>query len=414
MRASAHSLGSSSLVRLACVLLLLFAAALAFRSGDQLRWPDETIYVNIAKGLAHGKGFLNDKGEASAFRPPGYPFAVSLVFRLAESVLFAKLLGVAAITVTTWLLAQMVRLLTPQTQALAPCLVLCYPVLAYTSSTLTPQNLGSLFFIAGLLLLFQYPARLAAAAAAGLLFGALILIIPAFALVLGCLGVVLLVARVKVRTHSLRYLLVLHLVMAGVVSPWIVRSSFLFNEFVFISTNSGVNFLFGNSPNATTNSGVVDITEFEPKIALSEVALDRHYKQAATQWIQTNPTKALKLYAGKVVNYFNFRNDISTTTESSNAISILMFLTYYPLLVLALVRAVMFRRYRFSWPEMLLYVIYFGNSFLSAIVYSRIRYRLPFDFLLIAIVSIFVGRILQARSERNGHLATAHLLQGSA
>jgi hypothetical protein len=60
----------------------------------------------------------------------------------------------------------------------------------------------------------------------------------------------------------------------------------------------------------------------------------------------------------------------------------------------------MWRRYRFSYPELLLYLIYFGNAFLSAMVYTRIRYRLPFDFLLIAMVSIFVGRVLQSRPLR--------------
>jgi hypothetical protein len=77
-----------------------------------------------------------------------------------------------------------------------------------------------------------------------------------------------------------------------------------------------------------------------------------------------------------------------------------MFVSYYPLLLIALVRLALWRRYRFSFPELLLYLIYFGNALLAALVYTRIRYRLPFDFLLIAMVSIFVGRILQARPSR--------------
>lgn len=199
------------------------------------------------------------------------------------------------------------------------------------------------------------------------------------------------------RTFSLRYLVILFLAMAVVVTPWVVRSSLLFNEFVFISTNSGANLLFGNSPSARFNSGLVDISAFEPATVLDEVAEDRHYKKAAVKWLQEHPIEALKLYDGKVANYFNYRNDISTTSESSKAANVLMFLSYNPLLLMALVRLALRRRYRFSYPELLLYAIYFANAFISAIVYTRIRYRLPFDFLLIAMVSTFAGHILQAR-----------------
>ncbi len=401
MKAAAlRALQSRWLAGLACGMIFLLAMVVAINSGNQTHWPDEDIYVQIAKGLAQSQGFLNDKGEVSASRPPGYPFAVSLVFRISESVLLVKFLGVFALTGTAWLLALLVRSLAPSAYALTPCLVLAYPVLSYTASTLTPQILGSLFLVAGLLLIFRFPWQGGAAAAAGALFGALILIIPSFALVMAALGMVLVVGRYWVRTYSLRYLVILFVTMAAVVTPWVVRSSLVFNEFVFISTNSGVNLLFGNSPNARHNSGVVNISAFEPATPLGEIALDRHYKQAAVQWVQGHPIEALNLYAGKVLNYFNYRNDISTTSESSKTANTLMFVSYYPLLLMALLRVSMWRRYRFSYPELLLYVIYFGNAFLSAMVYTRIRYRLPFDFLLISMVSIFVGQILKSRPFR--------------
>jgi hypothetical protein len=405
MSLSLKALRSQWLVILACALLALVSGALALQSGNKTQWPDENIYVEIAKGLAQGNGFLNDKGELSAFRPPGYPFAVSLVFRLSESVLLAKFLGVLALSATAWLLALLVKTMAPKAHALAPCLVLAYPVLPYTSSTLTPQILGGLFLVAGLLLVFRFPKQGLAAAAAGILFGALILLIPSFALVMACLGMVLVVGRYWVCTFGLRYILILYLAMAVVVTPWVVRSSLLFGEFVFISTNSGVNLLFGNSPNATSNSGVVDISAFEPAIALEEVALDRHYKAAAIQWIQDYPLQAFHLYLGKVVNYFNYRNDISTSSQSNKATNVLMFISYYPLLLIAVLRCAMWRRYRFSYLELMLYAIYFGNAFLSAIIYTRIRYRLPFDFLLIAMVSTFAGHILQAHQRATSDAA---------
>lgn len=391
------ALGSFRMAYLACFILFFLAAGVAIKSGDQLRWPDEELYIEIARGIVNSQGFLNEKGEISAFRPPGYPFIVSLVFRISESVLLVKMLGVLALVVTAWLLSLLVRTIVPKAHAIAPCLVLVYPVLTYLSSILAPQIFGSLFLVAGIFLIFRFPSYILSAIVAGVCFGLLILTIPSFGLVLAALGLILVIGSFKVKIYSLRYLLMLYLTMALVITPWILRSSFHFKDFVFISTNSGINFLFGNSPNAKFNSGVVDISEFEPKDELGEVDLDRYYKQAALEWIKNNPKEAFFLYLGKVANYFNFTNEISTYTEVSNATNLIMFCTYYPLLLTALARLTLWRRYSFSYHEVILYIIYFSNAFISAIVYTRIRYRLPFDFLLIAMVSIFIGRIIETR-----------------
>jgi hypothetical protein len=394
------ALYSSRFAYLACFILLLSGTIVAFMSGDQLRWPDEEIYVDIARGLANGQSFLNDKGEISAFRPPGYPFIVSLIFRFNESVLLVKLIGVLVLAITGWLLALLVKSHAPNAHVIAPFLILAYPVQTYVSTILAPQIFGSLFLVSGLLIIFRFPRQSLAAVSAGVIFGLLILTIPSFGLVLACLGLVFAIGRFWVKIYSVRYMLILYLSMAAVVTPWVLRSSFLFNEFVFVSTNSGVNLLFGNSPNTKFNSGVVDITAFEPEKKLSEVELDRHYKQAAVNWIKGHPKEAFYLYLGKLVNYFNFRNEMSTASEVTNTKNVLMFATYYPLLIIALVRLTLWRRYTFSYQEVLLYLIYFGNAFLSAIVYTRIRYRLPFDFLLIAMVSIFIGRIIETRNPK--------------
>ena len=79
---------------------------------------------------------------------------------------------------------------------------------------------------------------------------------------------------------------------------------------------------------------------------------------------------------------------------------ILMGVTYYPLLITVIIRCILWRKYEFSWSELLLYLLYFGNAFLSAVVYTRIRYRIPFDFLLVAMVAIFIGHIRDYRSRR--------------
>ncbi len=43
--------------------------------------------------------------------------------------------------------------------------------------------------------------------------------------------------------------------------------------------------------------------------------------------------------------------------------------------------------------EGLLIMLYFAGAFIHAIFYTRIRYRLPFDFLLIMVAAMFLGRL---------------------
>jgi hypothetical protein len=67
-------------------------------------------------------------------------------------------------------------------------------------------------------------------------------------------------------------------------------------------------------------------------------------------------------------------------------------LTYYPLLLLALVRLAAFRRYPLERAESLIYLLYFVNAIVSAVFFTRLRFRIPFDFVLIAINAVFLVR----------------------
>src|SRR5262249_6073598 len=102
--------------------------------------------------------------------------------------------------------------------------------------------------------------------------------------------------------------------------------------------------------------------------------------------------------------YFNYRNDIATPGESAGWRDGLVFATYYPLLLLALLRAADARRHPLQRAEILIYVLYFLNAFVSAIFFPRLRFRIPFDFLLIAVNAAFLARCWAARSPAGASL----------
>jgi hypothetical protein len=188
------------------------------------------------------------------------------------------------------------------------------------------------------------------------------------------------------------------MVALGTVAPWTVRNYVRFETFIPVSTNSGYNLLLGNSENARPNSGVnVDLTRYTlPAERMNEVERDDYFKRNAVRWVVEQPLSALRLYARKVLNYFNFRNQLATSSESSSSRDLVMFITYYPLLALSIVRLFFRKRYTLSKREVLLYIFYFGNAFLSAVFFTRLRFRIPFDFVLIAIASIFLGNLARS------------------
>ena len=109
-------------------------------------------------------------------------------------------------------------------------------------------------------------------------------------------------------------------------------------------------------------------------------------------WRAAHPGDAIRLYFRKVLNYFNFRNELFVRTESSTWRDAVQFLAYYPLLLAVLARLVMLKRFPMTPGEGLLYLLYFGNALLSAVFFTRMRFRMPFDFLLVALGGMFIAR----------------------
>ncbi len=391
----------NTFVLVICGLISLVSIAYCIWSGNQINWPDESEYIGIAKRLVAGLGFTNGKLELSALRPPGYPFYLSLIYHIHASVLLAKITNVVALTATAWIISLIVKSITPLGQVFAPLLVLAYPLFIYLTGMLVPQILGSFLFVLVVYWLIQYPKSILYAALTGATLGALILTIPTFALIFICLIVLLFIINSTTGFYSKKFILFFFVATVLVVGPWIVRSSLLFDKFVFISTNSGINLLYGNSEHTEYDTGVVDVSKYSNITGMNEAEVDSYYKKAAIDWVKNNPGDAAILYLKKVANNFNYKNKLGTVSESSTLKNTILFITYYPLLVTALIRCLLWRKYAFSWPEVLMYALYFGSAFISAIVYTRIRYRIPFDFLLIAMVSIFIGYIRQNKLKVN-------------
>ena len=369
-----------------CLILFLWA----LQHGNNLHFPDEMEYHQFGISLAEGHGFTLENGDPSVLRPPGYPFLLGILYRFYPEPLSGKLLNVVLFCLAVGIMCKICD------NALPALFVLAYPVLFFTTTTLYPVILGGLLLLLILLLLLSDTHQKRNLILAGLLLGVLILNIPSFMLTAPILAWILFRHRQGSFVRRTGKVMVFTLCTLVVVLPWTWRNYRQFDAFIMVSANSGLNLFLGNSPNAGPNTGVnVERSDVLKVVeGMNEIDTDHYYRDQALDWIRTHPADAAKLYAAKAVNYFNFRNELKTTSQSSSLKNLVMFLSWYPLLGLFVIRLFFQKKYPLSELEKAIYLLVISNVFLSAIFFTRIRFRLPFDMLMILANAIFLSQLL--------------------
>jgi hypothetical protein len=396
-------------------LVVVAGLVYSYWLSSNLRYPDEEDYYVLACHLATRGEFTLNGEQPTAIRPPAYAFLLSLLLRLGAGVVqlrafnFALLGG--CLLLTYFILRER---LSDLAGAIGAALIVCYPVFFYTAGTLFPQTFGAFVFLLILYVLsyittchpnstcHKKALSITPFVIIGFLFGLLLLAIPAFvfSLLIVCIWTVIAVGKLKYGITILTIALL-------IVSLWSVRVYFVFRSFVFISANSGIMLLAGNSENTTANSGITtDISNYTNKtVTLNELQRDAYYRAKAIEFIRKNPRRVIQLYLAKIGNYFNYYNDLQIKGEQSSINNFVMLLTYYPLLFLALMRIVSLKYLSLSIFEWLLMLLYIGDACFSAVFFTRIRYRLPFDFLLIVLSAQFIAMLLSSGPWWNRGLA---------
>jgi hypothetical protein len=377
---------------------VLVGAIYSFYLGNELRYlPDEADYFSLATNFAFKGQYSLDGVRLTAYRPPGYPLLLALFRLIGFNVVGLRILNYFALGFGIFVLFKLLEeRFATLAGLLGAFLVMAYPVVFYTAGTLYPQTLASLLLLLILYFYTRAPGRYWEIVLAGLLAGWLILTVPTFVF----LVVVLAGWSWVAQDHRIfpRILLMLALPCL-VVGMWSLRNFAAFGTFVFVSTNSGENLLLGNSENTTPNGGrTIDFSKYENQAAgLDEFHRDQYFQNQAVQYILAHKLASLKMYFLKLLNFFNYRNELVTNSEGSTTGNLLMLVTYGPLLLVALVRLALSKIYRLSSFEILLVAIYLIGAFVSAIFFTRIRFRVPFDFLLIMLVAVFIDKLIRGR-----------------
>jgi hypothetical protein len=377
-------------------LLLVGGAVYSLHLGDSLRFlPDEAEYVTLANNIAIHKVYSMDGMVPTAYRPPGYPAVLSLISRLGGDILHLRFLNYIFLAGCIYLLHSiMVQQGLPLAGLFSGLLVIAYPVLFYASGTLYPQSLAAFLFLLTLKIFTGRNLRSVNFAAGGVIFGVLVLTVPTFLFTI----FVILGWIILYRDHGRTKPIILTLATALlVIGAWTGRNYLVFGTFFLISTNSGENLLIGNSEYTTPNAGTtVDISTYlEEAAGLGEVERNQYLTRQAISNIIDHPAAYLKLYLQKVLNYFNYQNELVTSSEGSHLRDLLMLVTYGPLIAVFFIRTLILKQSKPDPVELLFILLYIMSAFVTAIFFSRIRFRLPYDYLLIMVAAIAFERVVK-------------------
>ena len=180
------------------------------------------------------------------------------------------------------------------------------------------------------------------------------------------------------------------LIVIACSSIWAYRNYMAFDAFVPLSTHGWDTFYAGNNPNADImawhNSMTKEILDQAKR--LNEVERERFYQEKVLRFWKEQPGSAIKLYVLKLLNYFNFQNEFYMKSEFNRFKGIIMFVTYYPLLICLVVRLFFAFKIRLSRTEILFVLLYLISALFHATFITRIRFRLPYDALLIVHIGV--------------------------
>ncbi len=268
---------------------------------------DADWYYGHAAMLAHGLGYLGGHGQPTAFWPVGWPWLLSLAFRVGGvSVWTVGVLNLAASALTGWIMLDLARRWTGSELAARAGLLafaiypnaICYVPLALTEVMYTALLTG------GIWLLVTRPGG-ARTVLAGLVFGVATLVKAQTLVIVPVILAIMLWREAgairRMPGMVLRGVLVLG-AAALVIAPWTLRNHRELHAWVAVSTNGGITLLTGNNDSARGGYTPDDplVRSIDGMKYSDEVRYDAQARTLAVDWIVSRPLRFVALAPLKV------------------------------------------------------------------------------------------------------------------
>jgi hypothetical protein len=281
---------------------------------------DSSYYYQWAGALSGGADFAFENPGQPFWMPPLYPYLLSVLFPSIKGMLFAQ--GVVGLGTLALLVRFSERLLATALSPESTRRVTLYAPVIYFENRLLGVTVA--LFLATLTLdlllgLLRRPA-LRLAVIAGVTCGLLALIRPNTLLSIPAVAIAMYVAtRTNLPTARPRLALVASFCAAALLTlaPALAKNHAAEGEWIPLTANSGVNFYFGNNPEAhgTFHApgpewGAIE-AQRSTSIRLAEAALGRklthgeasdYWYDQAFEWLASNPVNAAQVVALKLAD----------------------------------------------------------------------------------------------------------------
>lgn len=305
------------------LLLAAFVRLLWIALVPNAQYSDSVWYDGAAANLA-AHGFYGLDGP-SAWFPPGYPFLLTVIYKVVgHSEIAGKLANVAvgvALTGFTYLLG---RLVAGEVVGLvAAVLIAVWPNLIFSTGILSSDLLAAAGFVAAMWLGMRQrrgaPIAGWQAWILGALIGWMVLVRPVSLILLAALGLWWWVDSHSLRTAIVR-LAAPVLVVVVIVGAWSVRNYLAFGQVITIATNGGYNFWQTNHRYADGNDTFwpfvpMDDPEYHTMWYGDEFTRNREGYRYAIAYLEAHPTHLLAMLPTKL--FWLYHTDTSGFYEGA-------------------------------------------------------------------------------------------------
>ncbi len=388
------------------IISVIFLAALLLRilyifTLDNVHiglWDDEGW--EIAKNLVEGKGYsmsYHVNGLLS-FRPPVFPLFLAGVFAIfGQNILVTRIFLAIAnsfICLVIFFLGR--RMFNREVGLLAMAISAFYPVFIYWSGYLGPETLAILFLTLSILFLLRTEENpFFYSILAGISIG-LFSMCRSVGYGLIPLYIIWLTIAFKDKRRALTVSCIILILIALIVSPWIIRNYRVHRRFVLASTEGGITFYSANNPGVLTKGRgdfCVPKTSASEISGLSEIEADKYCYKRGLDFVRKYPLTYLRLVFERGVRFWRFYPHITGAEDSYKPIHIIIMLITDPaIILLGLLGLVIF--YKRQKQQAIIFVLVFVYfTAISMLLKSSIRYRAPIMPCLIVLASytIYLG-----------------------
>lgn len=174
----------------------------------------------------------------------------------------------------------------------------------------------------------------------------------------------------------------------GVLAPWGLRNQRVTGHFVLTTLWAGPSLYDGLNPEANGDSNMTfyDRDDLMGAHGLSEYEVDRHYRNAAWQFVRDNPGRALQLACIKLGRFWS---PVPNADQfSAWPVRAAVAVSFVPMVLFSLIGA--WRTRRSPWALALTAgpILYF--TALHMVFVSSLRYRLPAEYPLLILAAVGV------------------------